>query len=662
MSPNRLLTNNKDSTLVFAAGWAAVMLALWINVIPAWDTYIHMWRTELASSILLGATLAYLTFRESTAKAKAIASGTDLAYLVAPIAAFIAWSFLSVLWAPSWKSALHHSLVWGEYLIFFLIVRQLVETTANYDRLLLAVVVSLVLFGIPVVFEYCAFLVLGGATTLGIRFAKFGEQINTVYPLAMLAVVRLKGKHFAAGVAAIVCMWLLIFCSFSRIGMFLFGFSTVAIVLSVLVFKQLREFRTKVAIVVLAMVIAPFPLHIAGYFADSFDVPMMQRLSDDNGAISSSNNFRKLMASLAIEMFSAKPVIGIGADNFGMQLNNYRAAYSSKHPDDVNLAAAEADIPERAHNEYLQILAELGSIGAIIFLAFLFGIAAIGYRAVRARRVPIEFFAAALGLGMFLASSLVTSYSFRLIQNGFVFFFVLAVFARSAAAAREEAAPLLPASRSRIPYYAAGLAACLALGAYSVVRVTSVIYTKDANYIQNTDESAVVYEKAVRLDSENPDASNILGMRLLREHRFAEAVPHLQKSIALGKAPSPDLSYLATAQQWAGDCPGALETLRSAAALYPRSPFVLTRYAQVLRKCGDSADSQVQLDRAVALDNRAANTWWSLMNDGARAASDLAARDKNYCSVMELQPQAAIYAVMTEREILNPAEKFKFEF
>ena len=136
---------------------------------------------------------------------------------------------------------------------------------------------------------------------------------------------------------------------------------------------------------------------------------------------------------------------------------------------------------------------------------------------------------------------------------------------------------------------------------------------------------------------------------------FAEAVPYLAAAIKIGKAPSCDFSYLATAQSLAGDNVAAEQTMAAAASLYPRSAFALTRYASLLRENGRDAESATQFARAVQVNRPAANTWWAMMNKGPRAASELAFKFKDdYTEVMNLQPQSSIYAVAAERDIRFP--------
>ena len=367
------------------------------------------------------------------------------------------------------------------------------------------------------------------------------------------------------------------------------------------------------------------------------------------------------MYSIGNLMIAEHPVTGIGADNFGTQANVYRERYGAAHPDDPNLANAEDGIPEHAHNEFLQIVAELGLVGGLIFAWFMFGLAIIAFRAMRNIKTGSLYACAAiLGLGMFLASSLVSAYSFRVMQNGIVFFLVLAVavkFAlrRNRGHAKTELTVTAPA-RLRLAI-SAGILVCLGLLVYSGLRVGSVIIAVRANQTQGFENAMPLYELAMRLDNENPDVRQNLGMRLFGSRRYKEAIPYLESAISIGRGPSPEFSYLASAKSLAGDARGAEETMASAASLYPRSPFVLTRYAALLTDNGDTDASAELFRRALRIDENKSKTWRLLIDSGPKALSDMAARDARYLPVMDLTPKAAIYAVVTERFIKHPEEE-----
>jgi Flp pilus assembly protein TadD len=166
------------------------------------------------------------------------------------------------------------------------------------------------------------------------------------------------------------------------------------------------------------------------------------------------------------------------------------------------------------------------------------------------------------------------------------------------------------------------------------------------------------YDLAMRLDDENPDVRQNLGMRLFSNQRYEEAIPYLESAISIGRGTSADLSRLAIIRSLAGDPAGAEVTMSTAAALYPQSPFVLTKYALVLANNGKASQGDELFERASRIDARAARSWQTLMNSGPKVLSDMAARDPvSYLTVMELKPQSSMYSAVTERLILHPDEQ-----
>ena len=642
-------------------GLAFVMLVLWMSFIPDWLTFIHIWKVELFASLFLFSTLVFAYRKGDQIDLRSIFSGDEIRFVLLPILAFILWSAVSAFWAPSGRSAIHHSLVWSLYLIFFCIVRYSLDQPGQYRKFLLVFAGSLVLCALPAIAGYVALQLFGGSTTLGIRFSRFGEQVAVILPLVLVAVIRLRSKKFAIGVLAVCLLWLLVFSSMSRAGMLMFIAATLATGTVVLINRHLRVYRWKYAVIVAALVLAPLILLSLSPLSSDGSTSTVSRLSDSQG-ISNSNDFRKLMIALSLEMFTRSPIVGVGADNFGFEAHKYREIYAGQHPTDPLLAQAESDIPERAHNEYLQILAELGIVGASLFAWLLSGIGIMAFRALRSvNRLPVHASAAVIGLGIFLLGGLVTSYSFRLIQNGFAFFFVLAVASklllkgkRSEGKKAEISLPWMSAK----PVLAVGILACLLLFAYSAIRVSSVIVTDTANYTIDAERAFELYDTAVRIDNENPFASHYHGMRLLREQLFAEAVPYLSRAIAIGLTPSDSYSYLATAQTMSGDNTGAEETMRRASAMYPHSTFVLVRYGTLQRDNGKNAESLATLERAEQLNPSAARTWLTMIDKGFRIASSKQAADEiGLVPVMDLQPEKGILAVLTERLIKFPDEQ-----
>ncbi|HEV8592148.1 MAG TPA: O-antigen ligase family protein, partial [Pyrinomonadaceae bacterium] len=523
-------------------------------------------------------------------------------------------------------------------------------------------------------------LVFGGNNLLGIH-AKYGEQIVTILPLLLVGVTRLEGRRLWIGAISIALLWLLIFCSFGRINLFLFGaafFTTAALVVltqrsrgSGRIYNAASDNNDfpiaaspsspfkKILIIAAVVILSPMLVQLFTLLSEKPDISpvVVQRLGDDQ-ALDSSNDFRKLMAGISREMILSHPLAGIGADNFGSETNSYREQYASKYPEDRSLAQADDNIPERAHNELLQIVAELGIVGGIIALWIVAGIVLMAWRAANRLKEPSLFGAAAvIGLAMFLVSSLVSSYSFRLIQNGFVFFFVLAVAAKYLTKEGDGWAPT--ESRVRI-LSAAGLVCCVLLASYWTIRLASVYHVKQANYTRSLFEAERQYSLAESLDDENPDARYYHGMRLFQEKRYAESVPYMAAAIIKGRGRSVDFSYLTSAQRLAGDSSGAELTMAKSLKLYPRSVFILTRYAELLKANGKESESASFLEKARSLNRRDANAWWTFLNEGSNAAAASAFHDPaEYTPLMDLIPLDAVYAFRNEREIRFPEEKLR---
>lgn len=643
-----------DRSNLFIFGLAVVMLTFLNPYFPGYHSFIHMWQAEVMAGLLLLSTFAILLVSKPSV-AQPIRVETPY-HLIFPLVAFSLWSLLSTLWAPSWRSSLHHTFLWSAFILFYLIFKQIVSTERGYRRLLTMLTIVLVLHAIPVVVEYEAFLVFGGSSTLGMRFAKYGELVNTLLPLILVAVVRSTGKKFVLGTVAIVLLWLLVFCSFGRINILLFAAAFSSTVITILIFKRFRSYKFKALGIGLACLLVLLPLNAPAFFASGVsEIPIAQRLGDEAG-MSSSNGFRKLMISLSLEMFKSKPIVGVGADNFGTEVNKYRKAYAENIPADPNLAFAESEIPERAHNEFLQVLSELGIVGLGLFLWFLIGILIVFLRS--RRPFALRSIAAFFGIGCFLVSSLVSSYSFRFVQNGLVFFIVLAVLSNLSNRRRTPERSLEPV-KIRI-VCSAGIMVSLLLLAYHVPRAVAAYRIARAEQSSYEDARSSL-ASARTLDPESPIAYRVEGMLLFERREFAEASRFLQRMIDLGHATSTDFSYLASSQFLSNDIEGAEKTLKEAISLYPHSTFLRVRLSVIQSALGKVEESNDQFEFTKTIDARQALTWRNFIERGAEYASHRSFAEK-LPGVMDLHPNQAIYAVQREREIRFPEEKSKIDF
>lgn len=644
----------------FGLGLCLVILVPIVPIAPWLQTFMHPWRPELVASLFL---LGFLIWGYRSASFHNYLTGIskqELFAVILPCAAFAAWSFFSAFYAASWKSAMYHSLVWSAFLVFFLLLRYFLHRVTDTRMLVIAAVAAGLMIAIPAVFEYYASVNTGEPTTIGIRYSKYAEMLNTLFPVILAFTLRLKGRDFWLGTVTVVLLWLFAISSLSRAAVGLYMLGTAAMAIAIFGLRRYRHYRRRFALIVLLLIVVPLLLH-APAFMGSKGVPLVDRMQDQS--ISESTNVRPFFSRIALEMFKDHPFTGIGAGNFGREFNKYREIYAAGHPGDPNLSIAEAEIPERAHNEYTQIAGELGVPGIILFGWFMAGIAWLFFKTLKRRfRIPLPVVGALTGMVLFLASSFVTSYSFRMLQNGFVFFFVLGIAAKSLLSRepRDEAKTSAGIGPGLMRLgFSAAIVCCGLLSLLSVSRAAGVWYGYKVAAATSGDDASSSFNTSIALDDQNASVYAVYGLYLFNAGNFADAAPQFRKTIDLGRATSIDYSYLASAQALAGDRAEAESSLAEAARVYPASVFIRTRYAAVLKEAGKTSESNEQFKIALEIDPRQAETWRNLIEDGAVAASRRSF-DSKLPPVMDLKPTKGIYAVLAEREVLHPEEKSNF--
>lgn len=641
-----------------------VILSGWIPMFLNLRTFMFTWKVELAASVFIAAVSAYLLLSRASENVRRNLSQFDLYFVILPLMLFIAWSAASALWAASPQSAWMHTAMWMSYLVFYLTIRYVLENQNNFKLILALLTILLIIVGMPVIAEY-AFLLYAPQTltTLGIRSGKYNELINIVCPLLMTGILRWSGSKFRLGVFCVAVLWLFAISTMSRTGFGLFIVGMTAMTMTVFWFDQFKKYRRKTLWLLMVLALAPVPVHLISLLCPKPEIPMISKASNET-AMKASNNSRKMLASVSLEIANAHRLIGIGANNFGVQQNNFRRAYGAKTPTDINLATSEDEIPERTHNEYLQILSELGLIGVAIFLSFLAGVVYLTLRLWKNRkRTSLFSFAALGGVWLFLISSTVSSYSFRLVQNGLVFFFALALASKLIVRHKQRHSvknvSLVFNKYSLKIVYAFGIFLTLFLGTNSIFRAVSTSYSNELLDLRDAQRASFLYDQAIFYNRENPHAYLGYGLFLLNQGHYQEAGAEIYKAIRYGETSSATYSLLATAQTLGGDQSGAVETFAEAVDIYPHSTFVRTRYADLLQLNGDEHEAQNQLAAAHRINHRTAKTWWNLYREGVAKTNLKTVNDPDLIIVFDLKPQLSYTAYMQERWIRYPEEKPK---
>lgn len=639
----------------FSAAIAAVFLVPIINVKPQWDVFMHPWRPETAASILLLVLLGYGWFTGGLTRTVLSMSRVEKRLIIAPIALFILWSGTSALWANSLSSVIHHTGVWANYLGYYLAARWILDRRDAREKFAVGLCIFVLLLSLSPLIEFFTVSVFKeGGTTLGLRFSKYTELTNTIFPLVAVFAVFARSRARILGYATAFVLGLFVVMSFSRTGVGIFIIEIGAFAAGAFIFPRFRKAR-KNAVAVSGLAIAAVLIATFLPILMIDKAPMVERVVAPESAASA--QIRPFFFDIGTEMFRSSPLVGVGADNFGQEFVRYRMQYAERNPDDLNLGLGDYGLAERAHNEYIQIAAELGVVGIAIFAVLLAGIVYAGVELLRNFRRASPYAAAAfIGLAAFLASSLVTSYSFRMIQNGIAFFIVLAI-AVGGTIGRHTAAKPSSASKTKWRILFACVAAlAVMLATYSIVRIVALQTAINGMSLSDPDDRNAAVEKAIMMDPANATLEWGFAKDLLTDKQYAGSAMHFRRAIDKGKATSIDYARLSIAQALGGDLDGAESTIREALRAYPRSAFIYARLAYILERKGQPAESARVLDRAVALDKGQALSWWNFMTKGGAVAAK-EAFDQKLPPLMELMPREAIYAIKDEREALHPEER-----
>ncbi|KXK07076.1 MAG: O-antigen polymerase [Acidobacteria bacterium OLB17] len=642
--------------------WFAIVCVLMIpiiNVAAYLDTFIHPWRPEMLSAIVLCGFCIWAAFSKAFRRSLGSLPRGELILIVAPMAAFVIWSGLSAFWAESRSSVLHHTTLWAEYIGFYLLFRHFLRTRESHDRMMWFVLVFVALITIPPIAEFqFAGLSFGLTETLAARYAKYTELLDTLVPLIVAFAVTRKGISRIAAIGGVVGIGILNAASLRRAGIGIFAISIVGFCLLVFLLPVFRRFRKQTVVLVAAVV---FFVGISTVLVSTATgrEPFSARISTELAEISL--QIRPFLNEVSYEMFRSHPITGIGADNYGILFNQYRTQYGARNPGDIGLSLFESQLAERAHNEYVQIAAELGIVGAAIFAWFLIGIFVCGLYVLRRRfRVPLMTASAFIGLAAFLSSSVVTSYSFRISQNGIAFFLVLAVAVGGTIGRRKPKGTddrQLSQATYMLPLAAIFIASALMVW-YCGYRVYAIQAAVSSSSAGTLDEKIAGVDKAIKIDPENANLDAGVAKMLMAKGEFARAIPYLRRTIDKGRSTSIDYSYLATAQVVSGDLAASEATIREALRPYPRSVFLHVRLAAILESEGRSEGSASEMKIARSLNEKQAAVWWNFITLGAVKASKISF-DEHLPVLMDLAPRAAVYAIKDEREALHPEERVK---
>jgi O-antigen ligase len=641
----------------FAALWPLVLLTPYAPWIPLPANGGLSWRQETALAVLLSVGFALLFLRARRADFRAAPSEKPGRLLTFSLAAFVSWGAASMLWAPDFFSARHYAVSWLAYLLFFVLVRR----SAAAPRLMRASLTTLSV----VVFAISLASIIGHYGTIDshMRRTGLGEPTAVAVPIFAALALRLRSRRAAllCGVTA-TAAWLSTLEVAERAPFVGLAAGLALLCAAMFVFAQHRpRGLRRVALLGVAFCACALVQFAPAPIVESRHQAVFVRLKETS-AEESNTKARMLYWGAALEMWRARPLAGVGADGFDATFPEARAKLAADYPDSPLVGINESFLSTGAHNEYLQMLAELGAVGLALFVAFAAALVFAAWRALRVARSPLVPGAVA-SLAVFAVSSGASPISFHWMGSGLLFFCAAALVSHfaarqsdsAAAAAREQSRGLRARPNFARWSFACGLALSLVVTAAMCLHAAGVVQRARAQAAGDAADTERLYRSALFFSPSDPATHYDYGVWLFGQKRERESVAHLRFAVERGFNASPCFAYLAGAEASAGDPAASERTLAFASRVYPQSVFLRVRHAAALARTGHVAEGESEMSAALLIDARAARGWQQLIERDIDPAIEAARRDPEIAMPGELAPQEAVFAVLEENERRFPA-------
>jgi O-antigen ligase len=278
----------------------------------------------------------------------------DYPHLTWALVAFLGWGALSLLWAPQTGTALSSLSRYAPNILLLPIAYTAIRTRRDLGLVLGAIVFGACLaaaFGVLQPPESGLIEESSRATgTVGdpnelAAFVLVGLAISAGFALGRdhSPLVRI-----AAALAVPLCA-AAIFLSLSRGGLVALGFVMIA--------GTVLAGRWRLAITAMLLAVA---LGGALYYTQLAPLPARERISSAGGGTGRSDLWK-----VGLRMLKANPVGGVGVGNFQAVSANYTLQPGAITRADLIFSSA----PKVTHNTYLEIAAEMGLPGVLLFLS-----------------------------------------------------------------------------------------------------------------------------------------------------------------------------------------------------------------------------------------------------------------------------------------------------
>lgn len=629
------------SAKILVASCPLLLLVRFVQVLLPETTFVgYRWLGEFALAAFLLVSLLVAVFDRSFRFCK-IAKG-ELITVVLPLILFTVWSGLSFFWASSWRSAMHHTLLWGCFTVFYVLLR-----SAFQNKHCLSYCLKITGFVVLIISAACLLEFFlsprSGFVTFVVRYYPYAEILACLLPLTLVIAINGTTRQWITGMIFNLMTWCSVVIIASR-TMFVAGAVSILMTAGMSIALHWHSARVKRWLVFIGLALAIIVGSQMLLKSDQ-ERALLQRFAGTDTTNVQNARLRLFYWGMAVEGFKTSPVAGIGADNYFSDYKMLREKYSAANRDNPMLEVIEELLAERAHNEYLQILCELGLVGGLLLAWLLTGIAYMLILAIR-KRASFVTLGALVGTITFLLSSFASSYSFRVPANGLCFFFLIAVAATELFKAESVDHDDTAKDRRKPLFLLVGLLVSISMLGFSAVRALSIHHLTNSLGTLDTEYAEAEIKQAIGLDASEPLFRSVHGQQLFLAGRYEEAIPELRLAIENGVASSPSYFNLLSAEMRAGK-PDANITFEEAMRVYPRSIFLRTAYAAFLKRQGDAPAADVEYKRAFEINQKLARSWQLAHDEGLERLSIVANADPDFIKPMDLIPADGALALVS---------------
>ena len=642
--------------------WPLALLTPYIPGLPRPTPGGVPWRQELLIALLLCATFVLLVRRSLTRNTEPLLIHRSDFPILLPASLLTLWTAASALWAIHPYKALYQALTWGLYLLFFVLMRRVTSRPTILRSSLRTLTVVICVLSLACIINFLAIPadVTSPLVSSFRYFSGFGEMMAIAIPVFAALTLHLRNTRLAllCGATAVLA-WVSTIQAMERapiIGAFS-GLLILAIGTIVLPNCRTHGFARAALLTVVLLLAAA--IHLTSSPLTPGRASAANRLQSTT--IDDANfKVRFLYWGIALEMLRARPLTGIGASNYEDVYPDARSQFSAPRLDNPLVAVHEEMLVRSPHNQYIQVLAELGLIGFVLFSWFCAALCLIFWRALSRSPQPTLALGAGAGMFAFALSSMTSVNSFQWLGGGLMFFFGASIVAHAATAGHISRAPSdYPRNNEttvvRSPIFVRTARAC------ALFATLVMLYNTGTRAMNATTEGAAevspdpvraeqLYRAALWWDATDATTHYNYGTMLYHSKRAKEAVPYLAYAVSRGFNTSASYAFLAAAETESGDVDAAERTYAYAVKVYPRSVFLRARHAAALTEVGKAQEAEAELTAALAINERAARGWQQLITFGADAATHTARTDASIAFPGELQPEECVQLTISEIE------------